>query len=83
LASDLEAALLGFIRTNLVENPTDVESVDQPLMSSGVIDSFALIELALFIEEELGVVIPDPEVTVVNFDTVRLGAATVRRIAEG
>jgi acyl carrier protein len=74
-------SLLCFIRDHLAQDPDQVNSCDQPLISSGIIDSFALVELAVFIEEEFGVSVPDPEMTVANFDTVDLGAATIMRVS--
>jgi acyl carrier protein len=43
---------------------------DERLISGGVIDSFALVHLSVFIEEHFGVVIPDTELTVENMDSV-------------
>ena len=74
--------LYGFIRDHLAQDPSQVTAYDQSLISSGIIDSFALVELAVFVEEELGVSVPDPEMTVKNFDSVDLGAATVLRVKE-
>jgi acyl carrier protein len=74
-------AILAFARDHLAQDPSQVTTGEQPLISSGLIDSFSLVELALFIEEELGVSVPDPEMTVANFDTAELGAATVMRCA--
>jgi len=73
--------VLAFIRDHLAQDPAQVGSPDQPLISSGIIDSFALVELAVFIEEEFGARVPDPEMTVANFDTVDLGVATIQRFA--
>lgn len=74
-----EDKILAFVREHLAASPSMVTGLDQPLISSGIIDSFALVELSVFIEEELGARIPDPDMTVANFDTVRLAAATVGR----
>ena len=71
--------MLAYIRDHLAQDPSQVVSADQPLISSGIIDSFALVELSVFIEEEFGVVVPDPNMTAANFDTVELGLATIER----
>lgn len=81
MSGDRRAVMFDFIRGNLAQDESQVKSVDQPLISSGIIDSFALVELSLFIEEEFGVTIPDPQMTVANFDTVELGCATIQRFA--
>jgi len=45
---------------------------DTPLMTSGLLDSVALIRLAALLERETGFTIPDRDVTAEHFDTVRL-----------
>ncbi len=80
---DLQTKLLAFIRDHLAPDPGAIKSVEQPLISSGLIDSFALVELSTFIEEELGVTIPNPEMTAANFDSVALAAKTVARFQRG
>ena len=44
---------------------------DEPLISGGIITSFFMVQLALFIEEEFGVHISDAELTVEHLDTLR------------
>jgi acyl carrier protein len=78
---DMQGKILAFVRDHLAQDPGQVTSTDQPLISSGVIDSFALVELSVFIEEEFGVAVPDPDMTAANFDTVELAVATVGRFA--
>lgn len=48
-------------------------------MSEGLIDSFCLAHIAVFIEEAWGVYIPDPELTVELMDTLDLIAARALR----
>lgn len=43
---------------------------DEPLFSSGLIDSFAMAQVGVFIETEFDLYIPDPELTVENMDTI-------------
>jgi len=50
---------------------------DEPLVTGGLIDSFAIAHLGVFIEQRFGVYIPDPELTVENMDTVRRIAVCV------
>lgn len=44
---------------------------DEPLISSGVIDSLAMLRLISFLEQELAVKIGDGEVVPENFETLR------------
>jgi acyl carrier protein len=73
--------LLAFVQEHLAEHPDQVSSMAQPLISSGIIDSFALVEVATFIEDEFRIVIPDAEMTAANFDTIEQAVATIERFA--
>ena len=44
---------------------------DDALISSGLIDSFSLVDLALFVEDSFGVRIEDTELNAQCFDTLR------------
>lgn len=68
-----------FITHEMMRKPNYPLGDDEPLMTGGLIDSFSLVELALFIEEQFGVHIPDPELTVENMDNINL---IVQRIQE-
>lgn len=54
----------------LLKNPDYALKNDEPLFSSGLIDSFAMAQVGVFIETEFDLYIPDPELTVENMDTV-------------
>ena len=41
-----------------------------PLVSTGLIDSVALVRLAALLETESGLVIPDRDITAEHFDTI-------------
>jgi acyl carrier protein len=43
---------------------------DESLISSGVLDSLALLRLIAFLEEQMGVTVEDSEVIPENFETV-------------
>ncbi len=45
---------------------------DESLISSGIVDSLALLRLIAFIEEQFGVVIEDEEVVSDNFETLNV-----------
>jgi acyl carrier protein len=52
---------------------------DTPLVSGGLIDSMAIVDLILDLETAFGVTIPASEVQPDDFDTVRRIADTVTR----
>ena len=53
----------------LLKNPDYPLKDEEPLFSSGLIDSFAMAQVGVFIETEFDLYIPDPELTVENMDT--------------
>lgn len=50
---------------------------DQSLVSSGVIDSLAILRLIAFLEEQFGIVVEDEEVVSENFETLNVIKAFV------
>jgi acyl carrier protein len=63
--------LLSFLQERVVD-ATHADSLDEsePLLERGLIDSLALLQLIVFIEERAGVRVPDEEVILENFQTV-------------
>ena len=59
-----------FIAEKILKQPTRSIRPDEPLITSGLIDSFSLIDLALFAEENFGVRIDDTELTADTFDSL-------------
>jgi acyl carrier protein len=59
-----------YISTELLKDPTRKIAFDEPLISSGLVDSFSLVDLALFIEDTFGARIDDTELTADIFDTI-------------
>lgn len=43
---------------------------DEGIITNGLMDSFSLAELAVYIESEFGVYIPDPQLTVERMNTL-------------
>ena len=58
------------IKKNLLKDPKIELEPSEPLISSGLLDSFNLVDLALIIEEEYGVRIEDFELNADTFDTL-------------
>ena len=59
-----------FTLRELLKNPSYNLREDEPLFSSGLIDSFAMAQVGVFIEVTFDLYIPDPDLTVENMDTV-------------
>ena len=66
----MKAQLAEFIATQILKDPGRSLSDDEALISSGLIDSFSLVDLALFVEDTYGVRIEDSELTSDIFDTL-------------
>ena len=68
--SELETKLSVFLAVNVLKQPNRVFSPDEPLISSGLIDSFSLMDVALFVEDNFGVRIEDTELNAESFDNL-------------
>jgi acyl carrier protein len=67
---DIEETLVEYIRVQIIKRPKFTLGRQDPLISSGQIDSFHLVDIALFIEEQFGVRIDDTELNADTFDSV-------------
>lgn len=63
-------ALRNFITAELMKDPEYPLKDDEELISGGLIDSFSLVELQIFIEQEFGVRVDDTELTAEAIDTI-------------
>jgi acyl carrier protein len=72
-----------YIADEILKDSARVVMNDEPLISSGLIDSFSLVDLALYVEDAFGVRIEDTELTSVVFDTVDQLAELITRRRAG
>jgi acyl carrier protein len=75
--SQMTDQLSSFIAKNIVKQPGRVIDADEKLISSGLIDSFSLMDLALFVEDTYGVRIEDTELNADTFDSLNQLAALI------
>jgi len=68
--SATKSRLKQFICTDILSDPDYPLTDDEPLITSGLMDSFALAQIGVFAEIEFNVYIPDPELTVDRMNTV-------------
>jgi acyl carrier protein len=66
-----------YVATKILKQPNRRISPDEALISSGLIDSFSLMDLALFVEDTYGVRIEDTELNANTFDNLRQLAALI------
>jgi len=69
-ASEVRKELKKFILNEILRDTTYRIKSDEPLISGGLIDSFSVVQIAVFVEEAFDVVIPDADLTVKNMDTL-------------
>lgn len=67
----LEARLLEFVRRDLLRHSEMTIDEDTYLFDEGLIDSLKILQLIAFVEVETGRTIPDRDVVMSNFRTVR------------
>jgi acyl carrier protein len=63
--------LSSFIAREILKQPGRELAPDAPLISSGLIDSFSLMDIALFVEDTFGVRIEDTELNAETFDNLQ------------
>lgn len=76
-----EQGILDFLDQELA---IDIEgiSLEDPLFSTGVIDSFALVSLMMYLESGTGMRISPADVNLANFDSVSRMLAYVERLSQ-
>lgn len=68
--STVRQKLRAYIIRELIRDPNYVLTDTEGIVSGGLMDSFALAELGVFVENEFDIYIPDPELTVAKMDTL-------------
>lgn len=76
---EIRDKLSAFIRQEIMQRPDYPLQSDEPLITGGLMDSFSLAHLAVFIEVEIGVRLPDAAFTVEEMDTLDRMVRRVRR----
>lgn len=77
MTENITSATARFIAEKILKQPNKVIGNDDALISSGLIDSFSLMDLALFVEDTFGVRIEDTELNAQTFDTLSQLAALI------
>lgn len=72
------SALETYISAKVLKQPGRRIEEDAALISSGLIDSFSLVDLAIFVEDTFGVRIEDTELNAQSFDSLRQLAVLIR-----
>ncbi len=75
---EIKEKLKKFICTEIMNDADYPLKFDEPLITSGLIDSFSLAQVGVFVEIEFQIYIPDPELTVDNMNTINAMAARIK-----
>ena len=70
MTDQIISKLESFIATQILKQPNRRILPQEALISSGLIDSFNLMDLALFVEDTFGVRIEDTELNANTFDNL-------------
>ena len=78
-AQEMRDRLRDFVRSELLRKPDHPLADDEPLITGGLIDFFALAQVGVFVESTFGVYLADTDLTVANMDTIERMAACILR----
>jgi acyl carrier protein len=81
VSSEMMKQLIGFIHEKVTKGKGEIHE-DTPLVSSGLVDSFALIEIFLELQRIAGLKVPASKVQAKDMDTVRLMFATAEKFGK-
>ena len=77
MTNEIISNLERFVATQILKQPNRTIAAEEPLISSGLIDSFSLMDLVLHVEDTFGVRIEDTELNADTFDTLKQLSALI------
>ncbi len=78
MTEEILSALNTYIVTQILKQPKRTLRPDEALLTSGLVDSFNLVDLGLFVEDKFGVRIEDTELNPDTFDTLEQLTALIQ-----
>ncbi|KAA3629077.1 MAG: acyl carrier protein [Proteobacteria bacterium] len=78
----IKSVLREYLASEVLEDPDREIGDDQSLVDDGLVDSFAMVDLAGHVESRFGVVIPDEELTIENIDTIDRLCELIGRLSQ-
>jgi acyl carrier protein len=70
MTTEIMQTISSYIATQILKQPKRVLLPDEPLLSNGLVDSFSLVDISLFIEKTFNVYIDNTELNRETFDTL-------------
>jgi acyl carrier protein len=80
--NEQEQKIVDYIIQKIIRRPGVTLEVDTPLVSSGMIDSLALVDILLKVEEVTNLRIPAGKVQAKDMDTITLMFKTAARVGK-
>lgn len=81
--ADIIGKMRSYLQEEILQIPDREIAPDEPLISSGLIDSFSLVDVALFVEETFAIHIDDTELNAETFDSLDELAKIIQARQEG
>lgn len=78
MSVEILTALSKYITTEILRQPNRNIDPDEALLTNGLIDSFHLVDLGLFVEDQFGVRIDDSELNASTFDSLNQLALLIK-----
>ena len=78
MTAEIIPTLAKYIAVEFLKQPDRVIGPDEALLTSGLIDSFNLVDLGLYVEDTFGVRIDDTELNSSTFDNLNQLAALIQ-----
>ena len=71
MSEEIKKLIIEYVKKEYLEEE-DEQDVDEntPLISSGIVDSFSMVSLKMFLEKKFDIKIPDEKATTEAFDSV-------------
>ena len=71
MSEDLKKMLIDFVKREYLDEDSDQEITETTmLISGGIVDSFSMVSLKMFLEKKFQIKIPDEKATPEAFDSV-------------
>jgi acyl carrier protein len=70
MTDEIIQTLSAYIAGQILKQPKRLIKPDEPLLTNGLVDSFSLVDLSLFIEKQFNVYIDNTELNPQTFDSL-------------
>jgi len=79
---DMQKIVLDYVIEEYLEDEDEEITLDTPLISGGIVDSFSMVSLKRFLENKYNISIPDDKATPEAFDTVNKICSLVKEFVK-